>query len=248
MKSVILVSMLGAGLFAQSSVDIAKKSYEVISGYGSSVSKTTMVLKNAEGIENIRKLEIKKLETNDGDRSLIVFLYPLDIKNTKLLSFEQIGGDDKQWLYLPALKRVKRISSSNKSGSFMASEFSYEDIASQNYKNYVYDGEARIINKDGQEYFQITRVPKDKNSGYSRQIVYIDTKSYLARFGAYYDKQNRLLKEVAFLEYKKLDDLYRIQKIDMHNVQTGKSSLLILDEDKIEAGLKPYDFSKRALK
>ncbi|WP_345974156.1 outer membrane lipoprotein-sorting protein [Sulfurimonas sp. HSL3-7] len=248
MKNILLVSVLSVGLFAQSSADIARKSYEAISGYGSSVSKTTMILKNAQGVENTRKLEIKKLETDDGDRSLISFLYPLDIKNTKLLSFEQIGGDDRQWLYLPALKRVKRISASNRSGSFMASEFSYEDIASQNYKNYTYEGEAQKINKDGLEYFQITRVPKDKNSGYSRQVVYIDTKSYLARFGEYYDKQNRLLKEVTFSEYRKLDNLYRIQKINMHNVQSGKSSLLIWDQDEIKAGLKPYDFSKRALK
>lgn len=248
MKTILLVSVLSVGLFAQSSVDIARKSYEAISGYGSSVSKTTMILKNAQGIENIRKLEIKKLETDDGDRSLISFLYPLDIKNTKLLSFEQIGGDDKQWLYLPALKRVKRISSSNRSGSFMASEFSYEDIASQNYKNYTYEGEAQKVNKDGHLYFKITRVPKEKNSGYSRQVVYIDTRSYLASFGEYYDKQNRLLKEVAFSEYRKLDNLYRIQKISMYNVQTGKNSQLIWDQDEIKAGLKPYDFSKRALK
>ena len=248
MKIIILLIALNIGLLAQTSLDIAKKSYETISGYNSSISLTTMLLKNAQGVENIRKLELKKLENSDGDKSLLLFVYPNDIKGTKLLSFEMIGKDDKQWLFLPALKRVKRISSRNKSGSFMASEFSYEDIASQNYKNYTYEKDVQKVLKDTKEYFKITRVPVDKNSGYSKQIVYIDTKTYLAKFGEYYDKQNRLLKNVVFSNYKKIDGVYRVQKIEMHNTQNSKSSTLTWDEDSINAGLTQKDFSKRALK
>jgi len=235
-------------LFAQSAEDVAKKSYEVISNYKSSISTTTMVLRNAQGVENIRKLEIKKLENKSGDKSLLIFLYPTDIKDTKLLSYEVIGGDDKQWLYLPAIKRVKRISSRNKSGSFMASEFSYEDISSQNYKNYSYSGEAEEVVVDGIKYFKIIRVPKDKNSGYSKQIIFIDTKEYLARYGEYYDKQNRLLKKVEFLDYTKRDGVYRVYKMVMKNVQNKKMSILTWDEDKIGVKLSKKDFTKRALK
>ncbi len=248
MKKIILIISLSIGLLAQTSLDIAKKSYEAISGYGSSISKTTMLLKNAHGVENIRKLEMKRLENIDGDKSVLLFLYPNDIKGTKLLSFEMIGKDDKQWLFLPALKRVKRISSRNKSGSFMASEFSYEDISSQNYKNYTYNSDAEKVIRDKKEYFKIIRIPKDKNSGYSKQVVYVDTKTYLAKFGEYYDKQNRLLKNVSFLEYKKIDAINRIQKIEMKNVQNGKSTTLTWDVDKIKVGLSKKDFSKRALK
>ncbi|MBU0632773.1 outer membrane lipoprotein-sorting protein [bacterium] len=247
MKKIVVFAVLCVSIFAQTSLEIAKKSYEVMSGYKESVSVNTMILKNAQGVENIRKLKIKKLESIDGDKSLIEFLYPLDIKDTKLLSYEQIGGDDKQWLYLPALKRVKRISSSNKSGSFMASEFSYEDISSQNYKNFTYMQEVKKALKDNVECFVITRVPIDENSGYTKQIIYIDTNTYLAKFGEYFDKQDRLLKEVSFLEYIKLDNIYRIKKMQMFNVQTKKSSVLIWDEDRIKAGLDEKDFSKRAL-
>ena len=248
MKTIILLINLNIGLLAQTSLDIAKKSYEAISGYGSSISQTTMLLKNAQGVENIRKLEIKKLENSDGDKSLLLFVYPNDIKGTKLLSFEMIGKDDKQWLFLPALKRVKRISSRNKSGSFMASEFSYEDIASQNYKNYTYKKDVEIVLKYKQECFKIIRIPVDKNSGYSKQTLYIDIKTYLPRFAEYYDKQNRLLKNVIFSSYKNINGIYRVQKIEMQNVQNSKSSTLIWDEDSINAGLTQKDFSKRALK
>ena len=248
MKNIFLLSLISVILFAQSSEDVARRSYEKISGYGSSLSKTTMLLRNAEGDENVRRLEMRKLEGTDGDKSLLVFLYPNDLKDTKLLSYEIIGGDDKQWLYLPAIKRVKRISSRNKSGSFMASEFSYEDISSQNYKNYIYTGEVETVQREGVEYFRLLRTPKDKNSGYSKQIVYINTKEYLARFGEYYDKQGRLLKKIYFSNYVLLDGIYRVHKIVIKNVQNKKESLLTWDEDSIKVGLNKKDFSKRVLR
>jgi len=248
MKKLLLITIFGLCAFAQSSLEVAKKSYDVMSGYGSSSSLTTMVLKNAQGVENIRKLEIKKLEGESGDKSILTFLYPRDIQGTKLLSFEQIAKDDKQRLYLPALKRVKRISSRNKSGSFMASEFSYEDIASQNYKNYSYEGEALEVTQDGEKFFKITRVPLDKNSGYSKQIIFINAESYLAKNGEYFDKRGKLLKEVSFLEYQKLDSVYRIKVMRMFNVQNKKESVLTWDEDKIKVNIPKSEFSKRALK
>ena len=222
MKKLLLITIYSLSLFAQSSLEVAKISYSVISGYESSSSLTTMVLKNAQGVENIRKLEIKKLEGKNGDKSILTFLYPNDIKGTKLLSFEQIAKDDKQWLYLPALKRIKRISSRNKSGSFMASEFSYEDIASQNYKNYSYKGEVKEVTLNAEKFFKITRVPIDKNSGYSKQIIYINTKSYLAKNGEYFDKQGKLLKKVSFLEYQKINGIWRVKVMKMFNVQNKK--------------------------
>jgi outer membrane lipoprotein-sorting protein len=248
MKNILLMSLISVMLFAQSSEDVARKSYKKISGYGSSISKTTMLLRNAQGDENLRKLEMRKLEGENGDKSLLIFLYPNDLKDTKLLSYEVIGGDDKQWLYLPAIKRVKRISSRNKSGSFMASEFSYEDISSQNYKNYSYRGEVEKVLIEGVEYFKLLRTPKDKNSGYLKQIVYIDTKEYLARFGEYFDKQERLLKKIFFSNYVLLDGVYRVHKIVIKNVQNKKESLFTWDEDKIKAGLNKKDFSKKVLK
>ncbi len=248
MRKSILFLCLSIVLLAESGEKVAKQAYEKISGYESSISKTTMVLKNVQGDENIRKLEMKKLENKNGDKSLLLFLYPNDLKGTKLLSYEVIGRDDKQWLYLPALKRVKRISSRNKSGSFMASEFSYEDISSQNYQNYTYPKDAKKVSKDGVEYFEVLRVPKDKHSGYSKQMIYIDIKENLARFGEYFDKQNRLLKKISFQNYVLLDGVYRVHKIMIKNVQNKKESTLTWDDDTIKVGLSKKDFSKRILR
>lgn len=248
MRNIIVWIFTIISAFAISADELAKKSYEVMSGYESSVSKTTMILRNAQGEENIRKMQMYKLENINGDKSLINFLYPNDIKDTKLLSYEVIGGDDKQWLYLPALKRIKRISSRNKSGSFMASEFSYEDISSGNYKNYTYNGDVVSVRLGRKDYLTVQRIPKDKNSGYKRQIIYIEPKTYLARYGEYFDKQNRLLKKVYFKSYKLIDGVQRIVKIQMHNVQNNKTSILLWDEDTIKQNLKDKDFKKRELR
>jgi len=248
MKLFILFLTFGLTLsYAETSQSVAKKAFAVVSGYGSSIANARMILKNANGIENKRKLIMKRYEKPTGDKSFLEFLYPLDIKGTKLLSFEHIGKDDSQWLYLPELKRTKRISSRNKSGSFMASEFSYEDISTQNYLNYTYRGDAIKVKKDGKEYFQIERFPKDVNSGYSKQIAWIDTKTYLIKFGNYYDKKNRLLKKVSFLKYRKIKNVYRVQTIEIVNVQNGKSTVLTLDDEKIKMGLTEQDFSRKVL-
>ena len=248
MTKLFLIPFISFSLYAQSALEIAKQSFDKVSHYKSSISTTTMTLQNAHGVQNIRKLEIKKLENFDGDKSLLTFLYPNDLTGTKLLSFEMIGKDDKQWLYLPAIKRIKRISSRNKSGSFMASEFSYEDISSQNYKNYTYNSEVKNVKIDGINYFQIIRMPKDKHSGYSKQVLWIDSNSYLLKFGEYYDKRKKLLKKVVFSKYIQLGDVYRVHKIEMKNIQNKKSSTLVWDTDEIDVSLSKRVFSKRALK
>jgi hypothetical protein len=248
MKKVMIISLVSATLLmAQTSLDIAKKSFAQVSGYKSSISKVTMVLKDAKNHTNHRELIIKKLENANGDKSLIEFLYPKDIKDTKLLSYEKIGSDDKQWLYLPALKRVKRISSRNKSGSFVSSEFSYEDIASTNYKNYTYDKDFQTVTKNGKSYFKITRIPIDKYSGYSKQIVYINTKNYLLEYGEFYDRYKKLLKSIEF-EYAKKSTTYRVTSIKIHNIKNKKSTSLFYKSDKINANLSENDFKKRVLK
>ncbi|MCG8379472.1 MAG: outer membrane lipoprotein-sorting protein, partial [Proteobacteria bacterium] len=138
MKTLIttFLAALTVVAFAQSPEDrgleIAQKADLVDQGFESSSVKLTMILTNKQGQESTRYLENKTLElTEDGDKSLIVFNSPKDVSGTATLTFTHKVGADDQWLYLPALKRVKRISSKNKSGPFMGSEFAFEDLTSQ---------------------------------------------------------------------------------------------------------------------
>ena len=208
----------------------------------------TMTLINARGQEKVRTMNMKVLEGKEEDKSLMEFLTPADVKGTKFLSYEHIDKDDDQWLYLPALKRVKRIASKNKSGSFMGSEFSYEDLSAFNVKKYKYIGDAMSSTLDGKDVYVSTSVPVSKYSGYTKLVNYIDAKSFLVLKVEYFDRKKKLLKTSYFGEYKKYGSVYRMTKITMKNIQNDKTTILIWSEEKIKNGLKDKDFHKRYLK
>jgi hypothetical protein len=250
LKKILLTALLTATtLLAIDNLELAKKSDKTSDGFVSSIAQTEMTLINADGEKSVRKLEMKTLEGDESDKTISTFLSPADVKGTKTLTHEHVDRDDDQWLYLPALKRVKRIASRNKSGSFMGSEFSYEDIGNQNYKKFTYgDGEAKKVELNGIECYKSTRFPKDKNSGYTKEITWIDTKNLLIQQVEYYDHKKELLKTAKFSNYKQIDSIWRVGKIEMKNHQNDKSTILIWKEDKIKAGLTAKEFDKRVLK
>jgi len=151
-------------------------------------------------------------------------------------------------LYLPALKRVKRISSSNKSGPFMGSEFAYEDIASQEVAKFSYKY-LREEDLDGRPVFVSEQLPQYKKSGYTRQIVWVDRERYIPLKVEYYDRKNALLKTLTFVGYQQyLDKYWRATEMKMVNHQTGKSSQLIWSDYKFQTGLSGKDFDRSVLK
>ena len=236
-------------LYAISNIEVAKKSDLIMSDFQDSASRMTMVLVNANGQTKIRKMKSKTLEIEGGDRSLMEFRSPADVKGTKFLNYEHAKRDDDQWLYLPALKRVKRISSKNKSGAFMGSEFSYEDISSFNIDKYDYKNEEAKEDKlNDKEVYIVERFPNYKYSGYTKQVSYIDKKTFLTLQVDYYDRKKSLLKSAYFTDYKLIDGVYRNGKIQIKNFSNSKSSILQWDEETIKNGLSKKDFHKRVLK
>ncbi len=220
------------------------------SGFKDFTADMEMVLKNRHGQKSTRLIRVRTLEVeNDGDKSLTIFDSPRDVKGTAFLNYTHKKDDDDQWLYLPALKRVKRISSRNKSGSFMGSEFAYEDISSQEIEKYTYRW-LKDETLDGRECFVVERYPVDtKNTGYTRQVAWIDKDEYRQRKVEYYDRKESHLKTLQFFEYNRyLDRFWRAGKMVMVNHQSGKSTDLSWKNYKFQAGLKARDFSKNSLK
>jgi len=248
MKYLIVTVLFVSNLLAISNLEVAQKSEDVMSGFKDSISTMKMTLVNAAGQEKTRTMRMKVLEGESEDKSLMEFLTPADVKGTKFLSYEHIDKDDDQWLYLPALKRVKRIASKNKSGAFMGSEFSYEDLSAFNVKKYIYEGEAKEGTFEGKAVYIGSSKPVSKYSGYKKLISYVNQKTFLVLKMEYYDRKNELLKTSIFGEYKKFGDVYRIGKITMSNVQNDKTTVLVWSQEKINNGLKSKDFHKRYLK
>ena len=234
---------------ADKGLEIAIEADRRDTGYHDFKAELTMLLRNKHGKESLRNMRTRSLEVEgDGDKTMIIFDQPRDVKGTALLTFSHKTEADDQWLYLPALKRVKRISSRNKSGPFMGSEFAYEDLASQEVEKYTY----RYVKDDtldGQAMFLIERDPVDENSGYTRQLVWIDQAEYRPIRIEFYDRKDSLLKTLTFRGYiQYLDRYWRAREMFMENHQTGKSTLLTWEDYQFRVNLKGSDFTTNSLK
>ena len=251
----LLIALLATGLptYAETPEEkglaIAMEVDRRDTGFGDSEAAMTMTLKNRKGDTSSRQVRVRTLEIDgDGDKSMSIFDKPADVRGTAFLTYSHSQKPDEQWLYLPALKKVKRISSKNKSGPFMGSEFAYEDISSQEVDKYSYKF-LREDSLDGKAVFVNEQYPTYKNSGYKRQIVWIDQAEYIPLKIEFYDRKDTLLKTLVFSEYKQYkDQFWRAHNMHMSNNQNGKSTLLAWGEYKMGVGLKDKDFTKNVLK
>jgi outer membrane lipoprotein-sorting protein len=227
---------------------IAEEADRRYNGYGDSTAHLRMVLRNRLGQVSERELRVRSLEVEDGTKSLCIFDSPADVKQTILLTHTHKAAPDDQWLYLPALKRVRRIAAQNRSGSFMSSEFSYEDIATHVMEKYTYKW-LRDEVCDGHDCYVIERHPIDsRESGYTRQIVWLDKEEYRMLKADYYDRKDSLLKTLTLKEHRKyLDKVWRPHDMNMVNHQTGKSSQLIWSDLAFRTGLTENDFNQANL-
>ena len=175
-----------------------------------------------------------------------MFDTPRDIEGTALLSHAKILDPDDQWLYLPALKRVKRISSSNKSGPFVGSEFAFEDFTAieLNKFDYSYVGEEPCgdLTCDVLE-----RTPRYENSGYTKQVSWVDQTDYQIRKVEFYDRRGDLLKVLELKDYRNYDGVWRPHLMSMTNVQTNKETDLVYGDYNFGVGLDENDFVKGRL-
>ena len=233
LASLSLTSNVQASDPAKDGLAIALKNDKANQGFGTDQSVMEMVLINAHGDKTTRRMLTETLEGKDqGDKSVATFQWPADVKGTKMLTHTKKVGDDQQWLFLPAIKRVKRISSKNKSGSFMGSEFSYEDLGSQEVEKFTYSliGDAT---HDSRSVWHMKRTPKDKRSGYSKQIIWIDKEYHAPLKMEYYDRKGDLLKTASFRNYSQFGTIWRVGEIHMHNAQTQKQSIITWKERKV---------------
>lgn len=218
-------------------------------GFVDQTANMTMELRNKHGDTSTRTIRIKTLEVDgDGDKSMSIFDEPADVKGTAFLTYSHAIKPDEQWLYLPALKRVKRINSKNKSGPFMGSEFAYEDLSSQEVEKYTYK-HLRDESKDGVDYFVVERYPAYEHSGYTRMIAWVNKDRYVAEKIEFYDRKDELLKTLVNSGYQQyLGQFWRPDTMLMENHQTGKSTLLTWKDYQFKTGLTDKDFNRNSLK
>lgn len=219
-------------------------------GFGTSSVELKMTLADPSGRTTSRRLRIDTMEKSgkgNGDRAVTYFFSPADVEGTALLTHTKILKNDDQWLYLPALRRIKRISSSNKSGPFVGSEFSFEDIAGSELGKYSYTY-LETITENGLELDKLECIPAYKRSGYSKIHCHFDNEVFQARKFVFFDRGGQKLKTLILDDYREYDGgVWRAHKQVMTNHITGKETVLEFGDYVFGVDLDQRDFEPEAL-
>ena len=241
-------------------LQLATEAREAKRGFGNFTASQVMVLRNKQGRESRRQIRVRVLEVpDDGDKSMFLFDEPRDVKGTAFVIHGHKATDDDQWLYLPALRRVKRISSANRSGSFMGSEFAYEDMSAQEVEKYTYRhlrdepcaevAGANAPLAEGLTCAVSERFPTDAKSGYSRQLVWQDRDAARLWKVEYYDRKGDHLKTLSFGNYQEyLGEFWHAHEMGMVNHLTGKSTDLTWSDYQFRTDLDDGDFTQTGLR
>jgi hypothetical protein len=225
------------GFAEEDAKQIMVKSNDVVTLDGSEAI-STLTINDGKGNQRVRKFSMaSKRDAKMGvTKSVMRFLEPADVKGTGILTFDYETKDDDMWLYMPALRKVRRIVSSEKTKSFMGSEFTNADITKPNVDEYTYKmvGSETMDNTDCWK-IEITPATKDiaTSYGYSKKIAWIGKSDNVARRNEYYDLDGKLLKVMVVKSIKLLDEKnkkYQTTDAEMENKQNGRSSSFIIDK------------------
>jgi outer membrane lipoprotein-sorting protein len=198
----------------------------------------TLIINDGKGNQRVRKFSTaqKADAAKNGTKTVMRFLEPADVKGTGILTYEYEKKDNDMWLYMPALRKIRRIVSSEKTKSFMGSEFTNSDITKPKIEEYAY----KLLGTEtvaGVECWKIEMVPAAKEImdeyGYSKRIGWLGKTDFTSRKYEYYDLDGKLLKVMVTDKVKLLDEKngkYQPVDITMENKQTGRSSRFVTDK------------------
>ncbi len=215
----------------------------------------TMTLENSRGQQRIRTIEGYSHElSEDEEHRFAKFLKPSDVKDTTLLTYDYREEDDDIWLYLPALKKVKRILSSNKTDYFMGSDFTYWDMENLDFTNwtYVLTGEETI---DGVDCWIVEATPANdeekKESGYEKTVSWISKKDHLPRRVDFHDLKGRHAKRLTTADIRPTSDTDprpRAHKLTMENYVTKHKTVLVMEKLTLDVPVDEEIFSQRNMR
>ena len=224
--------IFASSLFAQelTGYEIAKRADEVDDGKTSSYT-ATMTLTNKKGSKRIREIFMRKKDYGDVEKSVIVFTVPKDVTGVAYLSFDYPdkadGSKDESdsWLYMPAMKKVRRISGSGKDDEFMGSDFTYADMGERGLSKDTFTllGSEDV---DGADCWKVEAKAKDKSEKTQRRILWFRKDNYILAKGEFYNRTDKLERELSCSDIKQIDGIWTTGKMFMKNVKSGHSTLL----------------------
>jgi len=248
---VVMILVFGLTSFAQeklTGLQVIQKVYDRAEG-DDMESELTMSLINSRGDTRVREIKQFTKDMGDMDKKIMFFKSPADVRNTSFMnwSYDEEGKDDDQWIYLPALKKTKRISSDSKSDSFMGSDFTYDDLGDRHptADNHKILREEKLNDEDC---YVIESLPKDEEYMYSKTITWVIKDKWIGLKRDFYDEDGELLKTLTVKKYEKIKGYWIQNESEMINIQKDHTTHMILNNIKIDTGISDSKFTERMMK
>ncbi len=161
-------------------------------------------------------------------------------------TYDDDSKSDEQWIYLPALKKIKRISSDSKSDYFMGSDFTYDDLGDRKL-----DDDTHTLLKeetiDGVDYYVVQSIPKDEDYMYSKTVTWIRKDNFIGLKKEFYDEDGELLKILKIKKFEKISGYWIITHSEMENIQKNHRTSMQLSNVKINTGIPSSKFTERMM-
>lgn len=206
-----------------------------------------MTLTNKQGDERARQLRQFITDNGSIEKTLMFFLSPADVRNTSFMSWSYANGkDDDQWIYLPALKRTKRISSDSKGDYFMGSDFTYDDLGDRHPEedNHTLLREEKLGNYDC---FVVESTSKQPGYMYSKTITWVNKDNFIGLKREFYDEAKMPLKTLYIYKFEKINGFWTILETEMVNIQKNHRTKMVFSNVKINQGIPDNKFTERSM-
>lgn len=197
------------------------------------ISTYQMTVINKRGKKKVYKFKVWEKQFPDGEKKLIRFLEPADDEGTGLLTWEQEGKDDLQWLFLPAIRKARRLAASDRDSEFMSSDLYYEDMGALSADDYTHAILSEVMYQ-GHQCYLIESVPKPEiNTAYSKMKSWIDKENFVGYKVELFEKNGTLLKTMVNKKVEQIDGFWTIMEAEVTRVNNkkGKTILKMLERE-----------------
>ncbi|MCR5394591.1 MAG: outer membrane lipoprotein-sorting protein [Bacteroidales bacterium] len=191
-------------------------------------SEMEMTLCKKNGKVRLRRITSWSIDDGPDTKKVMFFTYPGDVRGTGFLvwDYDEVGRDDDKWLYLPALKKTRRISgSSSKADYFMGTDFTYGDMGSRNVDEDTHQL-LREEDRDGHRCWVVRSTPLDKREVYGYKVSWVRQDCAVPVYVEYYDKLDALQRVLTMSDIRQVQGFWTVHVMEMRNVQTGHSTTL----------------------
>ncbi len=251
LKSIVASLLLVSASFAQTANEIAKKVHDLPSGKTSSYT-VSLTLIDKNGKTRNRELVSYFMKEGTTEKTVIVFKTPRDVAGISYLTYDYPDKpdgstiDSDSWIYLPAMKKVRRVSGSSKDDDFQGTDFTYDDLGTRSLSkdNFALLGSEKV---NGVDCWILEAKAKDTKAKVSRRVTWVDKKTFVVQKGEYYDKQNRLQKTLTCESIKQIKGYWATQKMTMTNVQSNHKTIYEIKDQKFDEPVNASFFTVSSL-